>query len=286
MKLLLILRRVTYCLRKIPGGVLIGDVIRKYFASLDRTIRIDDFDHDMVMHTDLGEHMQSQIFWYGSYSRDIIPVLKSTLKTADIVIDCGANVGEITLIAAKQVGPNGRVYSFEPIDTLANRLERHVSDNLFDNIEVIHEGVARERGVATMYSPVNRFGDGARNDGLASIFRTHSQSRPTQSVNLISLDEFAQERGLKRLDLIKIDIEGGELFALQGASELLRTFHPTLIVEVGAETSGAAGYEMSDLYRFIASFGYSMLRIGRRGNLEPVDIDDLREFQNLYCSKR
>ena len=283
---LYILRRLTNLLRKIRGGVLIGEIVRKSMSANRKTVRVDDFDGDLIMYLDLSEHMQGQIFWHGSYSIDIIALLKRLSLCGGSVIDCGANVGEISLLAAKLVGPAGQVYSFEPIGRLADQLERHRDENNFSNIEILRVGVARESGASPIYMAAGRFADGSHHDGLGTLFPTEARSTPVGEISLVSIDDFARSRNLQRLDLIKIDIEGGELSALQGATHVFATLKPALIVEVSDQTCRAAGYTMQDLYWFLGENGYIIHAIRRKGALEALDVDDLSEFQNLYCVAR
>lgn len=283
---LYILRRLTNFLRTIPGGVLIGELVRTSMGTNRKTVRVDDFDGDLIMYLDLSEHMQGQIFWHGSYSIEIIALLKRVLPRGGTVIDCGANVGEISLLAAKLVGPAGQVYSFEPIGPIADQLDRHGQENNFGNIEILRVGVARESGASPIYMAAERFVDGSHHDGLGTMFPTETRSALVGEIPLVSIDDFARSRNLQRLDLIKIDIEGGELSALQGAKHVLATLKPALIVEVSAQTCEAAGYKMQDVYRFLEENGYTIYCIRRKGALKPIDVDDLSDFQNLYCIAR
>jgi FkbM family methyltransferase len=277
------IRRITRLLRRIPGGILIGEIVRRPFSQSGRTVRVDDFDGDLSIHLDLSEHMQSQIYWYGMYSRDITCLMKRVVRPGMTVIDGGANVGEITLVAAKLVGPSGLVCSFEPVDGMADQLERNILANNLTNVQVVRAGLAREVGEATIYLAYDKFSDGSRNDGLGTLFPSGNRSRAAGTIPLVTLDGIIRERGGQRVDLVKLDIEGGELAALQGAGAMLREMKPALILELGDETCRAAGYSMREIWDYLAGFGYTFSRIERKGHLTSVTPDQLREFQNLYC---
>jgi FkbM family methyltransferase len=277
------LRELTLLLRKVPGGILVGELLRRPFSGEKKVVRVDDFDGDLVMYLDLSEHMQSQIFWYGTYSRDICFLLNRELKQGMVFVDGGANAGEITLLAAKRVGASGRVLSFEPLDPMADQLQRNIDENKLTNVEVLRVGLSRAAGEATIYIARDNFSDGSRHDGLGTLFPTRERGEEAGTVPLITLDAFCRDRGLHRLDMIKLDIEGGELAALEGAREVLATMRPALIIELGEQTCRAAGYAMRDVYDFISGCGYSLSRIERKGALTPIGRDELREFQNLYC---
>ena len=105
------------------------------------------------------------------------------------------------------------------------------------------------------------------------------------SANIISittLDAFLSDKGIEKVDLVKLDIEGSELNALKGGIDMLKRHKPALIVEVGEDTCHAAGYEMDDLVSFVRNLGYSAYKIGRRGRLDPLERTGLAKFQNLF----
>ena len=280
-----LVRRLTIVLRGFRGGLFVGERVRRLWPR-GGILPVTDFDGDLIMHLDLSEHMQAQIFWQGIYSADVIAVLRRVLSPGDTVFDCGANIGEITLIAAKRVGVAGRVYAFEPLPGFADQLERHAEENRFENITVLRAGVSSEPGKAPIFVSDQTFGDGCRNDGLGTLFPTEVRSQGAGEIELVTIDDVVREAGIQRLDLIKLDIEGAELSALRGASQVLKSLKPRIIVELGLETCRAAGYRMEDVFDLLTNFGYQMSRIGRRGSLEPILANDLIEFQNVYCVPR
>lgn len=233
---------------------------------------------------DLGEHMQGQIFWHGSYSREIIFLLKRILRPGMVFIDCGANVGEVSLVAAKLVGATGRVLAFEPVDRFANQLERNVRANRLDWIEICRCGLSERRGQAVIYTADVVYSDGTQHDGLGTLYPSPGRTHPEQAVPLETLDAALSGRGLTA-DVIKLDIEGGELAALKGAGETLSK-GPDLIIEIGEATCRAAGYRGSDILSFLEPFGYRFHRIGRKGKLAPITAQGLADFQNVFCSTK
>src|SRR5579863_2846250 len=130
MSRLLAARKVTVLLRRLPGTYPLIDAIRRrsYAAG---AVAVSDFDGDLRMELDLGEHMASQVFWFGYYSRDLLQALDRLLKPGDVFLDVGANIGEVSLFAAKRVGRAGRVTAFEPIPDLARKLRSHARVNGF-----------------------------------------------------------------------------------------------------------------------------------------------------------
>jgi FkbM family methyltransferase len=173
------------------------------------------------------------------------PALQATLvevlQPGDVFYDLGANVGFFTLLAARLVGPTGRVIAFEPDPRNAATLRGNIDANDFDNVQIIEQGVSEQSGTMSFMladSTASHFvGDGAAVAG-------------TTPVPVTSLDDFLTD-GVPAPTVLKLDIEGEEVRALRGAARLLRTHRPTVICEAHhtedavREVLGAAGYEIA-----------------------------------------
>ncbi len=283
-KMLLFLRKATIKVKSVPGSVLVLNLIRRYFIKKPLSVKIDNFDGDLMINLRLNEHMQSQIFWYGFYSRDILLVLRGLLRPGMVVIDAGANIGEITLVAAKMVGESGHVYSFEPQSEVAEELSQNVRLNNFNQVSIQKKGLSDEAGDKEIYRASADFHDGSKHEGLATLYPSEKRGAKAGVINLVTLDDFCEQTDLKQLNLIKIDIEGAELPALKGSIETLRRFMPYIIVEVQQETASQAGYNATDILTLLHPMGYRFDVIGRKGRLHPVDVTSLGRFQNILCS--
>jgi FkbM family methyltransferase len=182
----------------------------------------------------------------GLYELDTLRVLRRLLRPGMHFVDCGANIGYFAIMAARTVGDAGRVDAIEPDPLNRARLEEHLSLNgLRERVRVHAVAASDAAGSATLYHPV---GD-ARNHGEASLIPgavgTTSQ---TYNVPTAPLDDLLDHTP----DLIKMDIEGGELSALRGMSRLLREPRPPrLIIEHNPESARAAGHRSGDLLRAI-----------------------------------
>jgi FkbM family methyltransferase len=283
-KMLFLLRKATLKIKLFPGAVLALNLIRQYFFKKPFSVRIDNFDGDLTIDLRLNEHMQSQIFWYGYYSRDILLVLRRLLKPGMTVIDAGANIGEITLVAAKMVGASGHVYAFEPLPEIASKLSQNVSLNNFTQVFIHEKGLSDEPGDKEIYRASSDFHDGSKHEGLATLYPSEQRGEKAGVISLVTLDDFCEQAEIKQLDLIKMDIEGAELPALKGGIETLRRFMPYIIIEVQQETTSQAGYNAADILALLEPLGYRFDIIGRKGQLYPVVATSLGRFQNILCS--
>lgn len=277
------LRRITTRLREIPGAVLLMEPFRTRFLIRDRTVVVPDFDGCLSLELSLGGHMGSQIFWYGSYSRHILRVMDALLEPGMTVIDAGANLGEITLAAARRVGASGRVLAFEPVDTIADRLDRNVAMNDLFQITIHRTGLSDHEGTAQIYTSLRPFRDRTHHEGLSTLYADEHRDSPVQTVQLTTLDSVRAQLGLERVDLLKIDVEGAELEVLRGARETIASAQPWIVVEVNRGTSQNARVRPEDILDFLAGHGYRFFRIDRRQPLTELTAASLGRFENVLA---
>jgi FkbM family methyltransferase len=140
--------------------------------------------------------------------------------------DLGANIGFFSLMAARLVGPNGRVISFEADPEIASRLRENLSRNRLDRAEVEQKAVWSEPTTVT-FARVDPSTSPDR--GLGHVSADHS-SPGTITVDAVSLDHFTMSHPAP--DFLKCDVEGAEVAVFEGAKKLLSTKRPILLVEM------------------------------------------------------
>lgn len=279
------IRRIANTLAESTHSNIPRTICRRLFAHANAAVEVSDFDGTLRLQLDLSEHMQRRIFWMGYYSRDVVATLKTLLRPGMQFIDIGANIGEISLVAGKLVGSSGSVISFEPVDDIAEKLERHLVWNGMDWCRVERQALSDHQGEADIFASTGNNGTKDRHAGLASLHNIDPGNRPVQRVRLNTLDAYLQDRPLDQINGIKIDIEGAELACLQGAESTLQRLKPWLIVEVQRQTSAAAGHDQTQILALLARHGYQFYKTGSQ-SLQPVSADDLGAIQNLLCLHR
>lgn len=258
-------------------------ILRRLFRGAQGTVRVDDFDGDLTIDLRLSEHMQSRIFWVGYYSREIVLVMNKLLRKGMVFVDVGANIGEITMVAAKRVGSDGLVLSFEPVGRNLSELTKNIHHNALSNVMIVASGLSDREGVTQIYQSCGQGKNDEEHLGLNSIYAGSGDGIAIQSIPLTTLDTFLHENPQERVDFIKIDIEGAELPCLKGAEQTLRRFKPLLIVEVQKTSAAAAGYDQAEILHFLDPLGYRFFRICRRGKLSAMEERDLSDYQNILC---
>jgi len=161
--------------------------------------------------------------------------LLEIVRPGDVVFDIGANIGWYTLLAGRRVGAAGRVVAFEPDLENAALVQRNAASNRLANVTVIAAAVTDQDGWATFLnrgSLEGRLG-GEEDGGQDTSNGARAQRvRGTVPVPVVSLDTWIEQAQQPPPRLIKIDIEGGEIGALRGMEQTLRSAGPTLIIEL------------------------------------------------------
>ncbi len=176
-------------------------------------------------------------YWLGTYEIDLQFAIEKWVDRGDVVYDVGANIGYITLLLARAVGGTGQVYSFEALPANFERLQQNVANNTWAaGITITHGAVASaSTPVRFLLGPSDAMG---KADGSAGRNDGHSESI---AVPGIALDDYVYRDGHPAPDIIKMDIEGGEVLALAGMPRLLRDARPLILIELhGTEAARIA----------------------------------------------
>jgi FkbM family methyltransferase len=159
------------------------------------------------MEVELPDLVAKVVYLTGWWEHAISRYVMGALKPGDIFIDVGANIGYYSLLAAKLVGTSGRVYAIEASPDIADRLERNIALNGFENVRVIRAAATDHRGTAQVFS-----GPSA-NKGATTVVESvagNDYSSDFATVPAAPLDELVGT-DLYSARMIKIDVEGAEL---------------------------------------------------------------------------
>jgi FkbM family methyltransferase len=177
-----------------------------------------------------GGIVSSTLFLTQVYEPEETRLVVRLLKQGDVFVDLGANIGYFDLIASGAVGSTGKVFAFEPDPTNLRLLRRNVEVNGCANVFVEPKAVTDTNRSVTLYlSSVNH---GDHRIFASSDDSESNEGRPRSSlpVDAVALDSYFPPGS--RVDLIKMDVQGAEYFALQGMKRLLReNRHVVLMLE-------------------------------------------------------
>lgn len=259
--------------------------LRRYFATKDFGRFHIKFGENIKIWVSLSENIEAQILWQGVQSGDRgeVLVLKSVLKPHDVFIDVGANVGVFSLLAARQMNNKGQIHAFEPLSMHIQKLNENLRLNGFTIVEVNHKALSRSIAECKLYLPPEHGVE--TNTGLASIYPSPSTDPRFELISTTKLDNYVQTKGLTRIDLIKLDVEGAELDVLEGGRNSIERFRPSVMMEINKKKLQLAGVRFPDIMSFWAGMSYLVYLISHDGKLIKIsDEDSLGLRQNIFCS--
>jgi FkbM family methyltransferase len=194
-------------------------------------------------------------------------VLRRCVRPGDVVIDIGANIGYFTIWLSHLAGPGGRVYAFEPNPAHAEMLRKLAAER--GNVTFLPIALSDEKRDVEFFVP--------EDDSMASLADwTNSQSGAVRKVicHGDTLDGLLERGIISRPDVIKCDIEGGELQCFRGGMAMLdRRDAPIVLFEANANNAKGFGLDVSAALDHLASLPaprFTFFMVSEDGELSPI----------------
>lgn len=224
-----------------------------------------------------GYEVENEIFWNGLFNgweKFSLRLWKELCEQSDTIFDIGANTGVYGLLA-KSTNPTAEVYAFEPVKRVFEKLATNNSLNNF-NIKCVNKAISNYDGTATIY-------DTAREHTYSVTVNKNTNpdsevSIPTQ-IETITLDTYIKQEGIRKIDLMKIDVEKHEIEALEGFREHIKTFQPTMLIEI-LDDEVANG-----VMAIIKDIDYLFFNINEEQGIKQVEKLSRSPFYNFLICK-
>ena len=189
-------------------------------------------------------------FFFGGYELKETALLADMLRemNAAVVFDIGANLGGHTLA---MVAYAQSIHAFEPYKPLADSIEKHIKINQIENVQIHNFGLGDANETSNYYLDQE-----SNNSGTGSFISGHNNAPPIAELQIKKGDDWSDG---KRVDLIKIDIEGYEYFALKGFFKTLQQNKPVVLMEV-TETS-ASFFESNGGLNSVVAFDFDLYEV-------------------------
>jgi FkbM family methyltransferase len=194
------------------------------------------------------------------YEHGLQLLLMELIRAGDRVVDVGANIGEISLLCARLVGPGGVVDAFEPNPRCADRIASVIARNRISNIRLHRKGLASVEAELCLAVPSNNSGEGTFAHGEVPECGPDVRLETFRVPVGVGDEELAADP--RPVAFIKIDVEGFEHDVLTGLSRTLVEHKPLVTTEVVGEHLARAGKTPADLFALMDQLGYEAYRFG------------------------
>jgi len=211
---------------------------------------------------------------FGQYERSEFDIWQRLVPSTASIADIGANIGWYSLHWATR-SPNARIFSFEPVPSTFKAFHKNIVRNDLSNIRAEQLGMSDKIGAMELFVDPSIAGAASAHP---SVYESTSIAL---TVQMTTLDNYASIHGL-HFDAIKIDVEGGELAVLKGATKVLSRDRPILFVEMLRRHARAFGYHPNDILSFTRLFGYKCYCIEDNRLAEFTQMDDETTATNFF----
>jgi FkbM family methyltransferase len=228
---------------------------------------------------------------YG-FESDELRLTASLLKEGMNVVDAGANVGLYSILASRRIGQTGHVWAFEPSSETYGFLLRNLKLNNADVVTACKMALGdRSDGTILLKRSPGR-SDAERYVDLYPDHPSKRQADPSdpgdsERVSITSLDHYMQTNlSGRKIDFLKIDVEGCEYAVLQGARGVLKAnTRLVLMFECSWQGCQWAGRTMDEVFGFLESLGFDLFCRDRRRNEWQTDRSALRAAGSIWACR-
>ncbi len=220
---------------------------------------------------------------YGELDTNIV---KNEIKSGDIVIDVGANIGYYTLIFAKLVGNTGKVIAFEPEPKNFELLKKNIAVNKLSNV-ILEQKIVSDNNKRTKLFLAN--------SGIVGHhINTTKNNQNFIEVDSITLDDYLDKNNLtNKINFLKIDVEGAEMKVLEGAKTILQNQNLKIFTEFNRLVIKKLGMDPRQILSLLTNNGFKLfLPNYKLNNISETNVDELLssketilENLNILCKK-
>ncbi|TDA69577.1 FkbM family methyltransferase [Sulfuricurvum sp. IAE1] len=235
--------------QKVNKKITVENLNGFYFDGKDSWVRVYDNLEFLYVNSQLGGLLELEK--KTGFETAQIKLLEKNFHDGDIFVDIGANFGLYSIFVEKKF-PNSSIHAFEPVPETFTILQKNIAHNLCSHIAINNIGLSNKNDILKFTC-----------DKYAGnhIVLDPTDQDDTVSINVITLDEYAEKNNLSKIDFIKCDVEGAELFVLQGATKIITRDHPIILIEIHNNWTQRFNYTTNDVINYLISFGYKMKMI-------------------------
>jgi len=240
------LKYIKILYNKIKNKTILNYLKKQYTQPTLKQTKINNYKIAVFLNDGIGR----QIYGLKKYEKEHTNFLKTIINKDWVCLDIGANIGYYTLLLSK-LARNGKIYSFEPNSTNFQLLNLNVYINDFQNVITNQIALSNENNYQNFK---------ITKDSAFASFKNTERSEVIDEVKVKTkkLDDYIQEKEIKKIDFIKIDVEGAEKLVLDGAQNILQALKPKIILTELCEDNLRPFNENGvSITNFLKNFNYS-----------------------------
>jgi len=229
------------------------------------------------------DYISDSILLKKEWEKSKAKIFYKFIKEGDIVVDIGANIGYYTLIFSRIVGL-GKVYAFEPETANFDLLNKNISENKLDNILPYKLALSNKSGVGAL-----KFGEHTHGGGT---ILEDGRNFGEEAVDVATLDEFFAG---KRVDFIKMDVEGGEFNILKGGEETLKKAWGVLTEFMPQDLAKNKTCDPEEFVKLLEESGFELYDVDElTGSFTKFDLKKFKKtwetdkglYKDILCLKK
>jgi len=193
-------------------------------------------------------------YFPSDYESENFSFVKSICKPGDTILDIGAHIGIFATITSKIIGSKGKIFAFEPTPNTFSVLNQTVRINSLKNvIQPVNQAMGIDTGLATFF-----ISDSEADNGNSLISYKVDRKLNGVKVFVNTIDNFVAVAKFKKIDFIKIDVEGAEYDTLRGGIEVFKKHRPYFILAIHPEPIAKKGDKLEDIYDLLLQLNYKI----------------------------
>jgi FkbM family methyltransferase len=253
-------------------GVMLGKLLIDSSSDQD-CISIVRMREGSLMVLDVRSRTERWAYWTGEYDARIISKLSDCLNQNSTVLDIGANIGFYSIPWGRKLkNLNGKLYAFEPVRANFSRIVQAVELNQLEAVVTTFKV-----GLSDNETEIQIMIDKTDNSSTGNAVIIHGNVKTasnsvTENIDLVTLDQHANQHGIHHCDLIKIDIEGAEPMFLKGGLRFIEKHRPIIYGEFNAYWMEKFGYSLLDVADILKPLGYRFFKeVGRQAKFVELE---------------
>jgi FkbM family methyltransferase len=213
--------------------------------------------------------------YFGYPEANLTNYFIKNIQEGDVFIDGGANIGFYSMLASNLVGSTGRIFSFEPTPSTFRLLIKNTHN--YSNVELNNSALFNEKKELDFIDyglGYNSFNSIYKRKNIKEIDNRDHKIK----IQAVTLDDFCSSQNIKP-DFIKLDLEGSERFAIQGAINTIKENTPVISLEVAGDDEWSDNIKIAD--KLLKDIGYKSFAINTNGDLIEHELEYSYNYDNL-----